>query len=117
MGHHIRDYGNYKGVPIFRDCNVVDGEQVYIGNGQGCRTFWFSSVPEAKRFIDKLRDRIVITDSGGVTGLIHDEICKACKGHYSWGSPEWEKALRDNCRDYKEKLKLEVEIAHTEAKT
>ena len=35
----VRYYGTYKGVPIFRDYNVADNKQVYIGNGQGCDTF------------------------------------------------------------------------------
>jgi len=104
----IRDYGDYKGIPVFRDYNVADAEKVYIGNGQGCSTFWFRSVPEAKRFIDKYKDKIKVTDIGSVTGLIPPEICQTCKGHYSYQSPEWQKATRDNCQDYKEKLKMKL---------
>jgi len=104
----IKDYGTYKGVPIYQDFNVMDGEQVYIGNGQGCRTFWFKSVPEAKRFIDCYREQMKITNLGGVMGLIPSELCRTCKGHYSWGSPNWKRARRDNCEDYKEQLKGET---------
>jgi hypothetical protein len=105
MGYRIRDYGTYKGVRIFRDYNVIDSEQIYIGNGQGCSTFWFKSVPEAKKFIDRYRDKIEVTDIGCVAGLIPPEICHDCKGHYSWGSKQWQEATRDNCSDYKERLK------------
>ncbi|GAI18589.1 unnamed protein product, partial [marine sediment metagenome] len=84
MGHNIRDYGSYEGVPVFRDSNVVDNEQVYIGNGQGCSTFCFKSVPEAKKFIDRYRDKIEVTDIASVTGLIPLEICQTCRGHYSY---------------------------------
>lgn len=89
---------------IFRDFNVVDGEQVYIGNGQGCGTFWFKNVGEAGRFIDKYRNEMDVTLLGDVS-LIPGEICRKCKGHYSWGTPEWKKASDYVCRDYKEKLK------------
>jgi hypothetical protein len=105
----IRDYGDYNGVPIFRDKNVLDDEQVYIGNGQGCSTFWFSTVPEAKRFIDAYKERIVLTKIQRVTGLIPPELCQECKCHYSYGSPEWHKATRDNCEDYKNELKAKIE--------
>jgi len=40
----IKEYKPYKGIMIFRDFNVVDGEQFYIGNGQGCGTFWFKNI-------------------------------------------------------------------------
>lgn len=105
MTHKIKNYNSYKGVPIFRDLDIVDGEQVYIGNGQGCGTFWFSSVPEAKGFIDRYRDKMVVTDLGSVTGLIPSEICEGCKGHYSYSSKEWQKATENNCRDHKLFLK------------
>lgn len=108
MGHNIREYRSYQGVPMFRDFNVLDDKQVYIGNGQGCHTFWFKSRREARSFIDRYRDRIKVTDLGIVTGLIPLEICQSCKGHYSYQSPEWKKAIRDDCEDYKEKLKKEV---------
>lgn len=105
MSHKITDYKAYKGVPLFRDYNVCDGEQVYIGNGQGCRTFWFKTVQEAKDFIDHHRDTMTITDLGCVMGLIPKEVCLNCKGHYSFGSPEWHKAERENCQDIKELIK------------
>ena len=59
----IKEYKPYKGVAIFRDYNVY-GEQVYIGNGQGCDTFWFRSVDEAKKFIDYFRDKIILNRVG-----------------------------------------------------
>jgi len=103
----IKDYNSYKGVPIFRDFNVVDGEQVYIGDGQGCGTFWFSSVPEAKKFINRYQNLIKVI---GI-GLIPKPICQSCKGHYSYDTPQWKQATRDNCEDFKEALKKEVSNA------
>jgi len=105
MVHKIRCYGEYKGVPIFRDYSVVDEEQVYIGNGQGCRTFWFKNVREAKKFIDKYRDRMIVTESGSVTGLIPKELCENCKNHYRYGTKEWENAKENNCFTFKKQLK------------
>jgi len=96
----IIEYDSYNGVPISRDTDVVDGEQVYIGDGQGCRTFWFRSVGEAKHFIERY-----VTQFGDITGLIPKELCQDCKGHYSYQSEDWQKATREDCVDYKEELK------------
>jgi len=106
--HRIKAYKPYKGVPIFRDFDVGDDEQVYIGNGQGCRTFWFKSVRDARKFIRAYRDRMKITFSGAVIGLIPKELCENCKGHWSWGSPEWNNARDWNCFEFKEQLKKAV---------
>jgi len=104
----IRAYNYYKDIPISRDYDVVDGEQVYIGNGQECHTLWFKSVPEAKKFIDRYRGRMDITEGLLGLGLIPRKICQGCKGHYSFKSAEWQKATRDNCEDYKQELKRVV---------
>jgi len=106
MGHNIRDYGKYKNVPIYRDYNIANGEQVYIGNGQGCSTFWFKNVQDARRFIDRHRDKIKLTNSGSVYGLIPNKLCRGCKGHYTYGSNEWKKAKENNCFQFKEELKV-----------
>ena len=106
--NRIRHYKKYKGVPIYRDLYARD-EQVYIGNGQSCRTFWFKSILEAKKFINKFRDEMKVSSSGSVTGLIPIELCLNCKCHYSYGTEEWKKAKREfNCKDYKEQLKASV---------
>ena len=100
----IRMYKPYKGVSILRDTNVV-GEQVYIGNGQGCGTFWFKNARDAKKFIDAYRDKMEVTNYGAVWGLIPKELCENCKGHYSYGTPEWKKAKDWNCFKFKEQMK------------
>ena len=105
MGHKIQDFGDYKGVPTFKDFNVADGEQVYIGNGQGCATLWFGTVGEARAFIDKYEKRIKYTNG---RGLIPRRICKECKGHYSFNTKKWKNAPRDNCSDVKQQLKSKV---------
>lgn len=72
----IRDYGMYKGVPIARDYNVY-GDQVFLGLGENCGTFWFKNVKEARRFIDHYEERI-IPDAHGL-GLIPEEMCEECR--------------------------------------
>jgi hypothetical protein len=103
----IIDYSSYKGLLISRDTNVADGEQVYIGNGQGCNTFWFKSVSEAKNFIDYYCSEF------GVLDLIPRELCEDCRGHYSYQSAEWKRATRENCHDFKEALKRAVKASPT----
>lgn len=105
--HRITEYKTQKGIMIFRDLNVVDEEQVYIGNGQGCGTFWFKNEGEARKFIDQFRKEIEVTDLGCVN-LIPKEICLKCKGHYSFGTKEWKKAKEWSCKEYKENLKSKV---------
>jgi len=108
MGHNIKCYGEYFEVPIFQDHNVADGEQVYIGNGQGCSTFWFKTVEEAKNFIEKFSQRIKVYDSGVVYALIPKAMCEACKNHYSYGTAKWRRAKENNCFQFKEYLKAQV---------
>jgi len=102
----IRFFGKYRGVPIFKDYNIVDEEKVYLGNGQGCHTFWFKTVKEAKKFIDKYRDKINPNIRG--LGLIPEELCRNCKNHYSYGTEEWKNARENNCFEFKEQLKKAV---------
>lgn len=109
MSHKIEMYKECGGVPIYRDYNVVDGQQVYIGNGQGCDTLWFKSVKEARRFIRTFRDKMVVTDLGIVQGLIPKSICNKCRCHYSFGTKEWEKYKDFACEEYKEELKTKAE--------
>ena len=104
----IKTYKPYLGVMIFRDYNIADDEQVYIGNGQGCGTFWFRNIKEAKKFIKKYREKIRITDLEVVQGLIPEKLCRNCKCHYSYQTPEWYKAKERNCREFKEQLKNQI---------
>ena len=100
----VKRCGLFRGVPIYKDSRIVDGRNVYIGNGQNCSTFWFRSVEDAKKFIDMYWDRMIIEPSGSVRGLIPEELCKQCKNHYPHGSKEWEKAKPDACKEYKEEM-------------
>jgi len=97
----IRDYGLYKGVPIRRDYSVC-GRQVYIGNGQNCGMFWFSTVGEAKAFIDTFHDKIQVDQKG--LGLIPEELCERCQCHYSSFSREYKKYKPFVCKEFKERL-------------
>ena len=106
--HRIKIYKEYKGVMIFQDYNVADDEQVYIGNGQGCGTFWFRDIKEAKKFIDKYRDKMKIWDTGVIRGLIPEKLCRNCKCHYSYQTPKWYKAKERNCQEFKEQLKNQI---------
>jgi len=108
MGHNIKSYGEYFEVPIFQDHNVADGEQVYIGNGQGCSTFWFKTVEEAKNFIEKFSQRIKVNDIGKVHGLIPETMCRECKNHYSYGTAKWREVKENNCSQFKEYLKAQA---------
>lgn len=100
----IKTYPDYKGVMISKDYNVY-GENVYIGNGQGCATFWFKDAEEARKFIDCYRDKIKVNEGGGVN-IIPPELCQKCKCHYSYLTPAWKKAKDRVCTNYKRELKL-----------
>ena len=99
----IRDYKPYKGVPISRNFSVAGEEQVYLGYGINCGTFWFRTVKEARKFIDKYRDKINPEKHG--LGLIPEELCKKCQHHYSFGTKEWEMYPPHACKEFKERLK------------
>ena len=101
----IQAYSDYKGVPLSRDFNVADGEQVYIGNGQGCNTLWFKNVGEAYAFIDRYEKKIKVSNGGYVSGLIPKKVCHECRGSYSFSSRAWKRRTRENCSDVKKKLK------------
>lgn len=108
----VIEFKEYKGVRIFKDTNVF-GRNVYIGNGQNCGTFWFSTVEEARKFIDYYEKRIKPNEPH--LGLIPDEMCNRCQNRYSRFSKEYEKFPPFACSEHKEKmiakaLKLPVEI-------
>ena len=105
----IREYKKYNGVAISRDTHVY-GEQIYLGNGQGCDTFWFKTLDDAKRFIDKHAEKIEVGGLYSVLGLIPPALCQDCQNHYSFQTKEWKKAKPNNCFDYKEQLKAEVVV-------
>ena len=102
----IRDYRKYTGVRISQDSSIYK-EQMYLGNGQGCGTFWFKDLKEARIFIDEFRDKIKITGFEHVD-IVPEELCKKCKCHYSFETKEWKKAKDYACKDYKKKLKKEA---------
>ena len=103
----IVQYTDYKGVIISRDTHVY-GQQIYLGNGQGCNTFWFKNVDGAKRFIDKHIEKIEVGIFGSLSGLIPPALCQDCQNHYSFQTKERFNAKPTNCFDYKEQLKAEV---------
>ncbi len=80
----IIDYGN----DIHKDTNVY-GENVYIGNGQGCGTFWFKSVEHARKYLDRF-------------GMpkIPKVLCEKCSCHYSYGTREYKKYPEYNCNEF-----------------
>lgn len=100
----IKEYGPYKGVPIFRDSNI-GSEAVYLGNGQHCSTFFFKSVQRARKFIDHHEDGIKVQRQGHVKDLIPEELCQDCKNRYPHGTPEHSKAKQFNCKKHKKTLK------------
>ena len=107
--NNIKVFKEYKEVPILQDKNVIDdGGNVYIGNGQGCSTFWFKDIEKAKRFIDKFRSKMRITDLSCVMGLIPKKLCQNCKCHYSYMTKKWQKSNDWNCKIYKESLRNQV---------
>ncbi|WP_202320375.1 hypothetical protein [Archaeoglobus neptunius] len=97
----IRNYKPHRGVPISRDLSAY-GKQVYLGNGQGCDTFWFGNIEEARKFIDAFYDRIDVHKKG--LGLILEELCRRCQNHYSPHSKEYRKYKPFACRKFKEEL-------------
>ncbi len=111
---NIHEYKPYLGVPIFRDYNV---KQVYIGNGQSCHTFWFKSVKDAKKFIEHFRDKIKVSNTGSVTGLIPKNICRRCRCYYSYGSIWWKKYPPYACKELKKRMKREAGIQVDEVET
>ncbi len=100
----IRDYGAYKGVLISWDYSIGDERQVYIGNGQGCHTFWFRDVDEARKFIDYYEDRIFVDKVEHVRGLIPESLCNQCQNRYSAFSKEYKKYPPHACKELKEEL-------------
>jgi len=76
---------------IKKDLNVY-GDNVYLGNGQGCDTIWFKTVPQARKALER---------DGIKTG--HDLCdCSKCGCHYSFQSPGWKKYPQHACSAAKE---------------
>ena len=81
---------------IYKDTNICDPERVYFSDGgQGCRTIWFKTVKEARKFI-KQHGRITGYDAG---------LCEKCQGHYSWMTKGWIKYPAYACSQWKEEIK------------
>jgi hypothetical protein len=76
---------------IHKDTNVY-GDNVYIGNGQGCSTIWFPSVSIAKKAFQK---------DGIMRGYLLAD-CTKCQCHYSYSSKEYHKFEPHVCREAKE---------------
>jgi len=104
-----RAYKAYKGVGIHREEDIY-GEQIYIGNRQGCGTFWFENIKDARKFIDRYKNGGMDVDYNGGVSLIPEEMCKKCRGYYSYGTKEWEKYEDFACEGYKERLKAEAKV-------
>lgn len=104
----VKTIKEYKGILINREDAAFRpfsfDKQIYIGNGQGCHTFWFCNTQKAQKFIDKYIKKIKISNCGSVSGLIPEKLCADCKGHYSYMTEEWKKAKDYNCSALKEKL-------------
>jgi len=78
---------------LHRDTNVFRNN-VYAGNGQGCNTVWYSSVPYARQLIKHLG----FTPDGRQAKL-----CSLCKCHHSHGNKEWTDAPYEYaCKEWKE---------------
>ena len=61
----------YKG-NIYKN-HGIDGDNVYFDNGYGCKTIWFTTVPEARKFLQK-HGHLTGKDSG-----LCDVCCKLKK--------------------------------------
>lgn len=80
---------------ICRDTNVL-GNNVYMDNGQGCGTVWYSSVKQAA---------IVFEIYEGAPSGHDANLCHMCKCHYSINDPKYKKALYENaCQQWKKKI-------------
>lgn len=99
----ILEFKPYKGLELYRATNVY-GEQYYIGNGQGCGTFWFKTLKDAKKFIDHFIDRI--TQKSGHLGLIPESVCSKCQNRYSPAvdPDKYRKYPPHACKELKERL-------------
>ena len=87
----IIDYGG-----IYRDTNIVDNENVYASNGQGCSTVWFKSAEQARKIIGLY---------GGIPDGHGAKMCHLCKCHYSINDPKYKKAPYEQaCREWKDKI-------------
>lgn len=70
-------------------------DSIFFGNGQHCGTIWFSTVPEARKFIRK-KGRLSGQDAG---------LCEKCKCHYSIYTKDYEKYTNNACSQWKEDIK------------
>jgi hypothetical protein len=85
---------------IKKDHNIVDKYKTYLGNGQGCETVWFSSVPAARK---------ALKQNGIKTGrdLFN---CKECACHYSCFNEEHLKYPEYACSDAKKQYAKQFDI-------
>ena len=79
---------------IYRNWDI-SGDNVYFTEGEGCHTIWFSSVPEARRFINM---------KGDING--HDSgFCGVCSNNYAVCSEGYIKYPANACQAWKEEMK------------
>ena len=79
---------------ICRDTNVSDEANVYFGNGQGCGTVWFKSVPDV---------RIAYKNNDDNEPDGHQaKLCEQCACHYSIADPQQKGKPFHACTDWKE---------------
>lgn len=77
---------------ITRDPHIPE-PNIYLGNGQSCRTIWFKTVKQARAALKK---------DGVITGVDLAD-CTKCSCNYPWGTKELEKYPEYLCRKAKEK--------------
>jgi hypothetical protein len=80
---------------INRDTNIVGPDNVYFGNGQGCRTIYFTSVAEAHHFIQVF---------GKLSGFA-SKLCEKCGCHYGRGHYFWKRFPDHVCQDWKKEIR------------
>jgi hypothetical protein len=88
---------------ISRDTRVY-GDNVYFSDGQGCDTIWFTTVPDARKFLERIGYRYRF--GGHESGL-----CGCCQRHFSYSDKEnWDKTKPHMCDCWKENIKKEAAL-------
>ena len=85
---------------IHKDTHIL-GDNVYAGNGQGCRTVWYPSVAQARKIIRHLG----YVPDGTMAGL-----CQRCACHYSVTDPQYSQYPGFACDAWKRAIAVEVGI-------
>lgn len=80
---------------IHRNMEVVGPDNVFFGNGQGCGTIWFSSVDEARHFLQAF---------GKLSGFA-SKLCENCGCHYGRGHYFWKRYPNHICQAWKKEIR------------